>query len=154
MKAFTLVYTEEVTSAIKKKARGAIAVFAVCTAGFVAFCALFCVLAGKELFNVYACAAFNVAATLAYLWYCYLFFTVLFVSPRRDMRFVKSLQSALPAAVTARFCGTDGNGAGIFDGAVKPLNCAVGFSAFAQGSTYELKTVQGNIVEFREVSDE
>lgn len=154
MKNFTSVYTGELISTIRKKARGAIAVFTVCTVGFIAFCCLFCVLAARELLGVYLCAAFNVIATLAYLWYCYLFFAVTFVPVRRDARFVKSLPDVLPVTVIAEFRGTDGQGMGIFDGALKPLGCAIGFYGFTEGVKYELKTAQNNIVEYREVSHE
>ncbi len=152
---FNESYTADVISKITARLRAPVAIFAACATGFAAFCVAFCLLAAYELLNVYACGAFNIVATVCFMWYAYLFFTQLSVRARRDYGVVKRLENAEPTVAATEFVGvseTNGETTYAFDG-MPPLLCARELT-LTVGARYELKTVGGSITAYREVSDD
>ncbi len=90
------IYTKEFVQAIKRQYTTALVKYIAIAVLFAALCVAFCLLAAFDLANVFVCCALNILFTIAFLWYSFLFFFVVFKSFKQKNTFVKCLENASP----------------------------------------------------------
>lgn len=91
------IYTTDFIQSIKRKTAAALFKYIALVVFYVALCVTFCLLAAFDLVNLYVCCVLNVLLTIAFLWICYLFFTVYYKRKREKSFFVKCLDNAYPS---------------------------------------------------------
>lgn len=156
MKEFTEVYNQNTIKSVTAAARKAVIIFSLSAVAFVAICVAFCVLTAFDFVNTYLGCIVNVLLTVAFLWYGYLFFSIYYVPARKRRAIVKYLENAQPSLISGKFISeTDDGWCLLLDfGNVKvslDKSCAY---KFIEGKDYDLRTVNGFIVSFREAEHE
>lgn len=151
------IYTEYFVQTIKRKAIKTLAVYIAVAVLFAALCTAFCLLAAFDIFNLYVCCAINVLLSVAFLWYSYLFFAVVYKPVRAKTIFIKCLENVNPSVVEGTYSGfqKDEQYAKLFfgqDNVFKLDNCAN--NGFTIGKRYLLDVVNEVIIAYCEVENE
>ena len=153
----TQVYNQLTIDKLRSQTARLITIYVGIAIIFVAFCGVFCHLANKYLLDLYLCFALNVVATIAFLWYSYLFFTIQAKPIFARNNFAKNTYSCLPLVqvlkLTSYESGCDGYNVLTFDNAVE-LKLDAFHPVMKKGVTYKIEEVDGIIVAYSEVPND
>lgn len=151
------VYTQQVISNIRATAQKTLAVYIAIAVFFAIFCGIFCYLAIAELASIYLCCALNIVATICFLWYTYLFFTVISQPIFTKKKFIKLLDTCLPMVLVAKLLdcqiSSDGYYVLMFEGN-KTLKLDQSTGPLKTGITYKMEQVNDIVLSYCEVQND
>lgn len=151
------VYTQQVISNIRATAQKTLAVYVAIAVFFAIFCGIFCYLAIAEIASIYLCCAFNIVATICFLWYTYLFFAVISQPIFAKRKFIKLLDTCLPVVMVAKLLNCQHSRDGYYVLAFennKTLKLDQANSPLKTDVTYKIEQVNDIVLTYCEVQND